>query len=373
MKKYWLLLPFCLLLISQSFSQVFTNKEVGKKNTELIDSLKKSDYPYSLPIWGAKATQKGYNLPYSAGLSVQYFDQKSDLIIDNLKVGFNNGPMYELDELVRFDKAIASASAITIRPDIWLFPFLDVYGIFGKAQASTEVGFGVWIPDSSGKDKEILSAETLVDFKASTFGIGVTPTIGVGGGFLALDMNVAWTDVPQLSKPAMSFVFGPRFGKNFKLKKPEQGIAVWVGGFRVHINSGTEGSINLSDVFSEDELQTKIDDGIENVGNAQQGVDQWWAGLTPIEQNNPVNKAKYQLANNTLDKAGLILANADAALQDGVNSTVQYSMDKRVKDAWNFIVGSQFQLNKHFMVRLEAGFLGSRTQVMAGLQYRFGL
>jgi hypothetical protein len=54
-------------------------------------------------------------------------------------------------------------------------------------------------------------------------------------------------------------------------------------------------------------------------------------------------------------------------------STVQYAMDKTIKDAWNFIVGGQFQYNKHLMVRLEAGFLGSRTQVMTGIQYRFGL
>ncbi len=373
MRKYWLILPFYLFLSLRSYTQVFTNKEVGKKNTELRDSLKNSEYPYSLPIWGAKATKAGYALPYSAGLSIQYFGQESDLIIENLKVGFNGGPMYDLDGLVRFDKAIATASAVTFRPDIWLFPFLDVYGIFGKAQASTDVGFGVWIPDSSGTDQQILSAESTVEFKSSTFGLGITPTIGVGGGFLALDMNVAWTDVPQLDKPAMSFVFGPRFGKNFKLKKPERSIALWAGGFRVHIKSGTNGSINLSEVVNSEDLQTKVDNGIVKVDNAQQGVDDWWAGLTPLEQNSPVNRAKYELANNALEKAGFILANADAALDDGVNATVQYSMDKRVKDAWNFIVGSQFQLNKHFMLRAEVGFLGSRTQVLAGLQYRFGL
>ena len=61
--------------------------------------------------------------------------------------------MYNLDGLVRFDKAFATASAFTVRPDIWLFPFLNIYGIFGKAQASTEVGFGVWIPDSTNTDK----------------------------------------------------------------------------------------------------------------------------------------------------------------------------------------------------------------------------
>jgi hypothetical protein len=48
-------------------------------------------------------------------------------------------------------------------------------------------------------------------------------------------------------------------------------------------------------------------------------------------------------------------------------------MDKRPADKWNFIIGSQYQLNRHWMARGEFGFLGSRTQVTAGIQYRFGL
>jgi hypothetical protein len=373
MKQVSLIVLLVLLSDFKSRAQVVTNKEVGKKNSELIDSLKKSEYPYALPIWGVKVTRMGFDLPYSAGVSVQYFWQESDFIIENLKVGFNNGPMYDLDGLVRFDKAVATASAVSVRPDVWLFPFLNVYAIVGRTQASTDVGFGVWIPDSNNVDQEIFSAEAKVDFNATTAGFGMTPTIGVAGGFLALDMNVAWTDVPQLDKPAMTFVFGPRFGKNFKLRDPKKSIAVWVGGFRVKLNSGTSGSIALSDVLPVDELGGKIETGYEKVGEAQEQVDTWWAGLNEAEQNNPINAAKYERANAVLDRAGQILVSADNALNNFTNSTVQYSMDKRVKDAWNFIIGSQFQLSKHFMMRVEAGFLGSRTQVTAGLQYRFGL
>lgn len=371
----WLVFLVITLPFQISFGQVFTNKEVGKKNQALSDSLKKSDYPYVLPIWGAKATKAGYSLPYSAGLSVQYFGQESFLIIDNLMVGFNNGPMYNLDGIVRFDEAKARAQAVTVRPDIWLFPFLNVYGILGKAQASTNVNFGVWVPDSTGVASEILSTGTVVEFNTSTFGLGMTPTIGVGGGFLALDLNMAWTDVPQLNKPARSFVFGPRFGKNFKLKKPEQSIAIWVGGFRVALRSETDGSISLSEVFPEGggEIAMKIDQGIQKVGDAQEEVDAWWGDLTQQQQNNPVNKAKYETANAALGRAGEILSAADAAVSTISTSTVQYSMDKTIKDAWNFILGSQFQLNKHFMIRGEVGFLGSRKQVLGGIQYRFGL
>ena len=355
--------------------QVFTNKEVGKKNEALVDSLKVVEYPFSLPIWGAQATSKGYSLPYSAGISMQYFGSKSDLVIDNLKVGFNNGPMYDLDGLVRFDKARATASAVTVRPDVWLFPFLNIYGILGRSQASTDVGFGVWIQDSTGMDSKILSAGTTVEFSTTTFGLGFTPTIGVAGGFMALDMNVAWIDVPQLSRPARSFVFGPRFGKSFKLKKQDSNIAVWVGGFRVSIASETNGSLNLSDIFPEDggDLGEKIDQGFEKVEEAQQQVDAWWEGLSQSEQNNPINKAKYEAANSVLARAGNILVAADGALNNIANSTVQYTMDKQVKDHWNFIMGSQYQMNKHLMLRLEVGFLGSRNQVMGGFQYRFGL
>src|SRR6187399_49533 len=368
-----MLMFFLATLSSIVFSQVFTNKEVGQKNAVFIDSLKKSEYPYSLPILGKKAVKAGYNLPYSAGVSAQYFWQQSDLIIDNLSVGFNNGPMYNLDEIVRFKTARATASATTVRPDVWLFPFLNIYAILGRAKASTEVGFGVWVPDSTDTPKEIASASTLIEFNTSTYGIGFTPTIGVGGGFLALDMNVAWTDVPQLSKPARSFIFGPRLGKNFKLKKPEQTIAIWAGAFRVHISSGTDGSISLSEVLPADQLGSKVDEGIAKVGNAQQQVDAWWASLTPPQQQNPVNEAKYNTANKALTRAGEILASADNAINTIGTSTVQYSMDKRLKDAWNFIVGSQYQLNKHFMLRGEYGFLGSRQQFIVGMQYRFGL
>ncbi len=368
-----ILMSFLAMLSSVVLAQVFTNKEIGQKNADLIDSLKKSEYPYSLPILGAKATKAGYHLPLSAGISAQYFWQESDLIIDNLQVGFNNGPMYNLDEIVRFDLARATASATTVRPDIWLFPFLNIYLIMGKAKASTEVGFGVWVPDSSGTDKQITSASTLIDFNTTTYGFGFTPTIGVGGGFLALDMNWAWTDVPQLDKPARSFVFGPRLGKNFKLKDPRRTIAIWVGGFRVDISSGTNGSIALSEVLPVDQLGSKVDEGIQKVGNAQQQVDAWWAGLTPAQQQNPVNIAKHNTANRALSRAGEILASADKAINTITSSTVQYSMDKRPKDPWNFIVGSQFQLNKHLMLRAEYGFLGSRTQYLVGLQFRFGL
>ena len=356
-----------------AIGQVYSNKEVGKKNQALADSIKKTEYPYALPIWGKRAAQLGFNLPYSAGLSVNYLWQRSKLTIENLQIGFNNGPMTNLDEVIRFDNAVSEASGLNFRPDIWVFPFLNVYGILAKSSPSTTVDYSIYVPDESGSWNKVVSLNSQASFQATTAGFGLTPTIGVGGGWFALDMNMTWSDIPELAEPAFAFVFGPRLGKSFKFRQPDRTLALWAGGFRLKLNTGTSGSLYFKDVFPVEGLQARVDAGIQNVNDIDTQVESWWSGLSAAEQLNPVNKAKYETANRAIDAASAFLGNMDAALNDDQYATVQYSLDKRPQDMWNFVLGTQYQHNKHWMVRFEYGFMGSRTQVIAGLQYRFGL
>jgi hypothetical protein len=284
--------------------------------------------------------------------------------------------MQNIDQLIRFNNATASSNIINFRPDIWLFPFLNIYGIIAKSQTSTEVDFGVWLPDSLGNPQgsewhEVLSANTVAEFDGMSLGFGLTPTIGVGGGWIALDMNFTWTDLDGLKDPAFGFVFGPRIGKTFKFKDPNMNIAVWVGGFRIKLGSETEGSLPLSDLFPVDEFQEKIAAGYEKVAEAQQNADNWWNSLTPLEQRNPANVVKYEGANTAIEIAATVVDAAAGGANKIEESTVQYSLDKQQDEMWNFIIGTQFQLNKSFMFRVEYGFLGSRHQFLGGFQYRF--
>src|SRR6476620_12763682 len=178
-------IAFVVFLSMNCFAQYTTDKVVGKKNQAFADSLKKTDYPYILPIWGDKATKNGFDLPYSAGVGINYLWQTSNINIENLKVGFNNKEPYDLDGLVRFNKAISTLEAANFRPDVWLFPFLNVYGILGVGRGSTQVGYGVWVTDSTGTDQEVFNSETKVEFKTTTAGFGVTPTMGIGGFWFA--------------------------------------------------------------------------------------------------------------------------------------------------------------------------------------------
>jgi hypothetical protein len=174
-------------------------------------------------------------------------------------------------------------------------------------------------------------------------------------------------------KPAFAFVFGPRFGKNITLKKPDRNIAMWVGGFRVDIGSSTSGSLNAADLFPTAEWGTKVDEGFQKLQENQQKVDAWWNGLSSTAQKNPANIAKHEAANTALATYGRVLDGASQVVSNASNASVQYSLEKRQKNMWNFIFGSQYQINRSLQIRAEAGFFASRVQFIGGLQYRFNL
>lgn len=367
-----LFLLVCIFCVTGSYAQYTTDKVLGPKNQSLADSLKKMEYRYMLPIWGKKVVAKGFNIPKSAGLSAQYLYQQSDILITDLSVGFNNGPLHPLDQVIRFNSAVATSNGANVRPDIWLFPFLNIYGILAKSKTSTEIDAGVWLPDSSGW-REVGNIHTKANFNATTLGFGITPTFGARGYFFALDMNFSWSDVDALEKPAFVYIIGPRFGKNITLKKKNRNIAMWIGGFRVKMGSETTGSLSTSELFPIDQWQSQIDQSNQKLQESQQKVDAWWSGLTPAEQKNPVNVAKHEAANAALTTFGKVVDGASQIVSNAGNSSIQYSLNKTQKTPWNFLIGSQYQINRDWMIRAEYGFLGTRTQLIVGLQWRFNL
>lgn len=376
-KKYLQLLSllFLVALTSTLKAQVFSDKDVSKEQRHKEDSLMaKKVYPYILPIWGQKATDRGYTLPYSAGLGVNYIYQKSDLIINNLNVGFNNRGMYNMDGIVRFNDATATSMGINIRPDVWVLPFLNIYGILAKSNSSTAVDVDIVVPDGSGNgtgETTVMSMSTKANFQGSTMGFGMTPTMGVGGFWMALDMNCTWTDIDALSKPAFIYVFGPRMGKSFKLKKKDQSLTFWAGGFRVKMNSGTEGSLPVGDLINTDGIDAKIDNAYVRLEQAQTDLDAWWNSLDANQQK--IYQGVYDRGNAAIDRATGVISDLDNAVTNNVDNSVQYSLNKKPKDMWNFVVGGQYQVSRHLMFRAEYGFLGSRQQFIGMIQYRFGL
>jgi hypothetical protein len=139
------------------------------------------------------------------------------------------------------------------------------------------------------------------------------------------------------------------------------------------MGSSTSGSLSTSELFPIDQWQTKIDESNQKLQESQLKVDAWWNGLSPTEQKNPVNVAKHEAANAALATFGKVVDGAAQIVSGAGDASVQYALNKTQKKMWNFLVGSQYQINRSWMLRAEYGFLGARTQLIVGVQWRFNL
>lgn len=226
-----------------------------------------------------------------------------------------------------------------MRPDIWVFPFLNVYGIFGYGNSHTEVNLAEPVP-----------LKSVVDQGISTAGVGLMSAFGVGPVWVSIDGNWTWNKPELLDKPVNVNVLGIRFGHTFTFKdRPDRNFAIWAGGMRAKMSIQTSGEVMLGAALP-DETWERRDEIVDNYWS-------WYENEATTKQ----KIAADQILTPIVDR----LAEADG------DAIIRYSMDKQVKQMWNGVIGMQFQLNKHFMLRTEGGIIGDRKSILLSANYRF--
>lgn len=340
-KKIAILLILVFTIVASSNAQ-YASRELSKNQQAYIDSLKAVDYDYIFPILGQQAYKKGFDIPYPAGAMTNYIYMKQGIILDNFQLGISddntNIPLTPVD-FIDFGTNTNTSYAFNFRPDIWILPFLNVYGLFGFGSSTTEVNLTVPI--------ELYSSVTQ---NMTVKGVGIMGAFGLGPLWVSLDGNWTWTKPELLEDPVLAKVFGARLGKTFTFNKhPERNIAVWAGGMRLRMESYTVGNIKLEDAIPP-ETWERMDEIVD-------GYYEWYDGLLPA--------MKEKVDNSPIPE---IVDRLEAA--DG-SAVISYAMDKSPEQEWNVVFGAQYQFNKRWMLRTEAGLIGDRKSFLASLNYRF--
>lgn len=340
-----LVLIFILTFCSPESYAQYSSKKVKSKYETYTDSLKQVDYHYVFPILGKGAYKKGFDIPYPIGIMANSIWMKQDLIFSNFQLGFENEgtdiPLQPAD-FIQFGENSNNSQNYTVRPDIWIFPFLNVYGLFGAGTSKTSVNLVAPIN---------LSTEVDQDFR--TNGFGVMAAGGVGPIWLSLDFNWTWNKPKLLDAPVKVSIIGLRLGHTFVFKQnPKRNFAIWIGGMRAKMASETSGQIKLNEAIPNFE---------ENKDQIVSDYDAWRTS-SEFDDLTPVQKV---VVHTVVDP---IIESIDASDGEGI---VKYAMDKQTKEKWNGLVGAQFQLNKHFQFRSEAGVVGNRKSFLFSVNYRF--
>jgi len=338
---------FIIIFFSEKLYAQYPVAEVNEKFRAYTDSLKQVEYTNVFPIWGQKAYKKGFDIPYPTGVMVNYMYLKQGLIIDNLQLGLltNNLDIALTPvDFIEFGDNYSSANTVMVRPDVWVFPFLNVYGLLGYGQSRTEVNLTFPI-----------ELQSIVEQSVRTTGFGITAAGGVGPVWLAIDTNLTWNKPEHLDEAVRVTTFGLRVGHNFVYQhKPERNFGIWVGAMKVKLGSETVGEIRMGDIFPQEVF--------DRATEIETSYYEWLNSLNP---NNPIDAAKINKANEILTPIVDRIASADG------ESLIRYGIEKKAKQEWNGVVVAQFQYNKNWMFRTEAGVVGDRKSVLLSVNYRF--
>ncbi|WP_417889266.1 hypothetical protein [Xanthomarina gelatinilytica] len=339
--KTWVLCIMGAVSVNTAFAQEPTIK-ISPKFEAYRDSLKQVKYDHVFPIWGQKAYSKGFDIPYPVGAMGNFVWMEQGITISNLQLGIqssNTDIGLTPVNFIEFGNNTNTSYSVNFRPDVWVFPFLNVYGLLGYGQSTTEVN--IVYP---------ISLQSIVKQNISTYGIGIMAAGAVGPVFFSLDTNFTWNKPELLDEAVQVRVVGLRTGHSFVFKnKPERNIAVWVGAMFVEMGSVTAGQLKLKDALPAAD-GTKRDEIVNNYYD-------WYDNEATIPEK--------VIADRILTP---IVERLEAA--DG-EAVIKYGLDKQVQQKWNGLIGAQFQYNKHWQLRTEFGVLGNRKSALVSLNYRF--
>jgi hypothetical protein len=292
-------------------------------------------YDNIFPLLGRQAIEKGFDLPKPLGLNVVgvWVDQGID--IDALGLSTGTDPVVPV-ESIEFGDNRSTVLTTNLRADLWVLPFLNVYGMGGIARANTTVEIAVPIEFTSS-----------VDQNGQYLGVGLTGAFGIKRFFTAVDVNWAWTDLEKLEDPVRSRVLSMRFGRVFKLS-PKNRLNVWAGTMNVKFATETSGSILLAEAIPPETLEG-IRGRLETVEDTE-----WYQALSPAQQ--------------------IAVSKVTDALLAGDYSdvVVNYQLDKAPATKWNLLLGANVDVGKRWSFRTEVGLIG-RYSVLLNAVYRLDL
>ena len=299
-----------LTLLAQSELPVLSKDPLGEDQKP--DTKKETVEPvtHKLPIWGQKVREMGFDLPlpFGAGANLVLMDQGID--IRNVKVGIGD-PIFEIEDFGLSD-AHTHDTAITMRLDMWLLPFANIYGIFGYINGQSELDLDIGsitgsipIPGLPPIFEPGKTIDLNIHYNGTTFGGGMTLAGGYKDFFASVDGNYTYSNVDLVDGDITTLTISPRLGMLVDAPEIKGSLAFWVGAMYMKYKQTIRDDINLN----------KFD-----------------PRLPPVQ--------------------------------------IDYKLDVKNDEPWNFLFGGQWEITKRWQVMAEGG-VGDRKQLILGAFFRF--
>ncbi|MBY5980305.1 hypothetical protein [Ferrimonas balearica] len=269
------------------------------------------------PIWGDEAEARGYTLPKPYGLSLSYMDMSNPVTVNSIEL--TGHPVLEALD-ISAPEADFDGYNLTLRGDVWIFPFMNVYGILGYTSGDSvatirglscdvdqvsDIGSKLICAGINNQSGAAVGAPFALEMKGGTYGIGTTLAGGVGNWFALVDMNYTYTSMNIIEGDIKTFVAAPRVGYRWEFEGGRE-LRVFAGAMYQKVDQYLQGSL--------------LDLGLPPALNDLIGA------LAP----------------------------------DG-----EFEVSQQGTSRWNTVVGAQYALSRDWELLIESGFGARRTSFMS--------
>jgi len=286
--------------------------------TEEAGTTPSTTWDHALPFLAQKVIDLGYDLPNPYGVQLLYVHMDQELKLDDLEVGFNGGDRYPIN-FVFFPAARAVNDTGQVRLDAWIFPFLNAYAYVGRIDGEAPLDFSIsgdQLLENAGIDCENPGLGDRVKCNALQ---GKTPRFHVDADFhgfntgLGINLATGWRSYFLALPFSYTYTFLETANSTIKTENftPRAGRT---------IELPSHGRLSL------------------------------FAGATYLKVE--------------LDITGSVRVPESDVL-------INYKIHQINKDLWNALVGFSWEFNKRWSWHAEYGFLGSRTNFITGVSYRY--
>jgi hypothetical protein len=208
-----------------------------------------------LPFFGKRVRDMGFDLPLPFGLNLIYTNMRQYAAVSDIRIGENETPVND----VTLPDPLSKDQNITLRGDMWLFPFMNIYGLAGYTKGKAEVdavlsGLTVTVPNPFDPKNPIvlpipdIAIKDQIDYEGFTYGGGTTLAAGYKYLFGTVDINYTNTRLDLGDNKIKTFTAAPRGGILITTKQAGNG-AVYLGGMYVDYNQALEGVADLRETL----------------------------------------------------------------------------------------------------------------------------
>jgi hypothetical protein len=183
-----------------------------------------------------KGIAKGKELPRAFGVGVNWYSQNQDYSLTESAV-YAYGFKQSLPEDLEIENRTVE---MNLKMDLWLLPFLNIFGILGSVDGETTVYV------------DFIDDEIIMDYEGTVYGYGVTIAAGSEKVFGSLTTTITDNNIKTSESSVKALILSPKAGVLFKGRKLWEALILWVGAMYQEMDERHQGTFSIPNFMTVD-------------------------------------------------------------------------------------------------------------------------